>query len=77
LCLYLDEPDNAKRIKRRALIRKTAFVLTVAADLGLLAVIKYAAFGITNLNRLLPLDLAVPNILLPIGISFFTFQALS
>ncbi|MCL2019258.1 MAG: MBOAT family protein [Oscillospiraceae bacterium] len=57
--------------------RKLAFSLTVIADLGLLAYYKYAAFVIANINRVLPFELSVPSIALPIGISFFTFQALS
>ncbi|MDR1753624.1 MAG: MBOAT family protein [Eubacterium sp.] len=60
--------------------RKTiriAFVLTLAADLALLAYYKYAAFAIVNLNRLFSVELTVPSIALPIGISFFTFQAMS
>jgi alginate O-acetyltransferase complex protein AlgI len=45
--------------------------------LGLLAVFKYASFGIATLNRILPFELADPYLALPIGISFFTFKALS
>jgi D-alanyl-lipoteichoic acid acyltransferase DltB (MBOAT superfamily) len=57
--------------------RKTAFILTLIADLGLLAFYKYTDFIVINLNRLLPFDIPQPGIILPIGISFFTFQALS
>lgn len=55
--------------------------LAVTANLALLAVLKYANFAIDNLNvalsaaGLAPLELA--EIHLPIGISFFTFQAMS
>ena len=48
----------------------------VALHLGLLFWFKYAVFTLTNLNRL-GLDLPVPEVILPIGISFFTFQGLS
>lgn len=57
--------------------RIAAFVLIIIADLSLLAYYKYAAFFVTNLNRLLSVELTVPAIALPIGISFFTFQAMS
>ena len=49
--------------------------------LGALFFCKYAAFATENLNRLLTLcgltPLAVPVVLLPPGISFFTFQAIA
>jgi len=54
---------------------------TVAGNLVLLAVFKYAIFIADNVNVLLgPLGapvLALPPVLLPIGISFFTFHAIS
>ena len=52
-------------------------VPAVAVNLGVLAVFKYAGFLVSNLNALTGLSLRVPAIALPIGISFFTFQALS
>jgi alginate O-acetyltransferase complex protein AlgI len=55
--------------------------LSVAFNLGLLFAFKYANFAVNNLNLLLPsLDIepiGLQPIALPIGISFFTFQALS
>lgn len=53
----------------------------VGVNLLLLAHFKYADFLVTNLNELLAVTgagpLAAPGIALPIGISFFTFQAIS
>lgn len=64
-----------------SLKRKAWMALAVATNLGLLFYFKYTDFLIGELNRLFAsLNLAaIPqsNILLPIGISFFTFQALS
>ena len=56
--------------------RKTALAAAVACNLGLLFVFKYLGFVTANLHALLP---SVPEltILLPIGISFYTFQAMS
>jgi len=51
--------------------------LSLVSNLGLLAVFKYAAWLVRNVNQLSGLDLAVPDIPLPLGISFFTFQAMS
>jgi len=50
--------------------------VTVVCNLGLLFIYKYLNFTVASLNAL-GLDLTVPGIELPIGISFFTFQALS
>jgi alginate O-acetyltransferase complex protein AlgI len=63
-------------------LRKAKFVLllSIIFDLGFLLFYKYFVFGLTNLNRILAFigySLPVPQIHLPIGISFFTFQALS
>lgn len=43
----------------------------------MLFVFKYLGFFTENLNRLPFVRLPVPQITLPIGISFFTFQAIS
>jgi len=62
--------------------RKRALIVAVAFDLGLLAVFKYLGFFVSELDSALdsiglgsPLPLV--QIVLPIGISFFTFQAIS
>ena len=59
--------------------RRLAFAITV--DLTVLGVFKYANFVTDNVNAVLQLahaaPVAVPRVLLPIGISFFTFHAIS
>ena len=62
-------------IERRR--KKVFLILALVLDLGCLAVFKYAGFFVENLNALFRISLAVPQIPLPIGISFYTFQALS
>lgn len=57
--------------------RKAVFIVIVAGDLSLLFVCKYLAFVVENLDRLPAVNIPVPEIVLPVGISFFTFQALS
>ncbi len=53
----------------------------VVANLALLGTYKYANFLVDNLNHMMPMvglpEMAVAPIHLPIGISFFTFQAIS
>ena len=56
---------------------KVWLVLAVLVNLGILGVFKYTGFLMSNLNALLGIHLPVPQIALPVGISFFTFQALS
>jgi D-alanyl-lipoteichoic acid acyltransferase DltB (MBOAT superfamily) len=46
-------------------------------DLGALAFFKYAAFGIGILRALTGIDAASPDIVLPLGISFFTFTQIA
>ena len=57
--------------------RKTWLVAAVCFNLGILFYFKYYNFTVSNLNALFSLHLPVRSIALPIGISFFTFQAMS
>ena len=56
--------------------RKTVLFLTVAANLLLLGWFKYAGFLAETVNAL-GTALPVPQVTLPIGISFYTFQGIS
>ena len=64
-------------LEKKLILRRALLILTVAANLGLLFYYKYFDFTVTNLNRLFHLSIPLRNILLPIGISFFTFQGMS
>ncbi len=57
--------------------RKLYLILAIIVDLGLLCYFKYTNFFITNINNLLGVDIPFLNVIMPIGISFFTFQTLS
>src|SRR5205809_622529 len=61
--------------------RKWAVGVAVALNIGTLAFFKYANFVVENLNSLLAnfhvAPIHVNRVSLPIGISFFTFHALS
>ncbi len=56
--------------------RRSLVVLSLIVNLGLIGYFKYGGFVVDNLNEL-GLDLARPDIVLPIGISFYTFHSLS
>jgi len=61
--------------------RKAALVAAICGDLGLLAFFKYYTFTAENLNQLLSIfgsgGLPVFAVVLPIGISFYTFESMS
>ena len=60
--------------------RKLMMFIAVIGNLGLLFVYKYMNFTTATLHRFFPSTeemFSVTNFVLPIGISFFTFQALS
>ena len=57
--------------------KKRLLVLSVAVNLLALGVFKYAGLLVDTFNQVTTLRLPVPQIKLPIGISFFTFQAMT
>lgn len=57
--------------------KKIALIASLVFDLGMLGVFKYSGFVVENINLLTGLSLPVPQIALPIGISFYTFQTIS
>ncbi len=56
---------------------KIPVISSIIFSIGLLIFFKYTDFIIENLNWVLNTDIPLTNILLPIGISFYTFQILS
>lgn len=57
--------------------RKALLTLTVAVNLLSLGVFKYAGLLVQTFDQLTGLQVPVPQIALPVGISFYTFQAMS
>ena len=64
--------QNKLKSARRALC-----VTTVAVCIAILFIFKYAGFSISVAYSILNVNGAIPNIALPIGISFYTFQLMS
>lgn len=56
---------------------KIAAASAIIIDIAALLVFKYSGFFVENINALFNSSIPVPDIKLPIGISFFTFQAIS
>ena len=61
----------------KQVLRKFAFAFGLLFNIGLIAYYKYTDFMIDNINLLFKTDLPLMHILMPLGISFFTFQQLS
>jgi len=57
--------------------KKTYLLIDVVINLLLLVYFKYTVFFIKNINNMFNFNITVPRIVLPIGISFFTFQGMS
>lgn len=57
--------------------RKPVLVIALIVNFAILGIFKYAMFFVDSINALLHLDIPCPQIDLPVGISFFTFQAVS
>lgn len=57
--------------------RKGWLVLGILFDLGLLGYFKYSAFAVETVNGIFHTGFAVPQIVLPLGISFFTFTQIA
>ena len=57
--------------------RKTALAVTIALCLVILGIFKYTGFLVATFSGLFRADWPIPHIVLPIGISFYTFQLIS
>ena len=57
--------------------KRWALISSIVVNLLLLGFFKYCGFLVETINGITPLNLPVPELALPIGISFYTFQALS
>lgn len=67
---FLEKTDDIKK-------RKACLITSVTMNLGLLFVFKYSSFAVSIINSALKVNIPDPNLPLPIGISFFTFQSMS
>ena len=71
--LGIDRLDRSGKPK----LRKTVFIVTVVLLVANLFIFKYLNFAIDNINTLFGSSFVLQQIVLPIGISFYTFQILS
>ena len=79
---YLKSPEGkelSKEVrkawkKKQEHYRKAVLISALIVDIGILAVLKYTNFVISNVNTVFGADIAKVDWLLPMGISFYTFQ---
>lgn len=57
--------------------KKTVLIISIIFNILFLGVFKYSNFVVDNINSIFSTEINIPNIPLPIGISFYTFQAMS
>ena len=82
---YLKSPEGkelSKEVrkawkKKQEHYRKAVLISALIVDIGILAVLKYTNFVISNVNTVFGADIAKVDWLLPMGISFYTFQTVS
>lgn len=65
------------KLKEKEKLKKIVLLVGIALNLSLLFYYKYYDFVVGNSNRILHTGLKYKEIILPIGISFFTFQGMS
>ena len=72
---------NSEQIKRikgiKKLSSKTILTFGIVFNLGLLGYFKYTDFFLENFNGIFGTNIPLPHIILPIGISFFTFTQIA
>lgn len=56
---------------------KLLLIISLIYNVGQLLYFKYTDFFITNINNLFNLDISLLHVIMPIGISFFTFQIIA
>ena len=68
---------GAMIVNKAKIFRKLVLFIAIAANLLILFYFKYFDFFIDSINKLVGTSFDLKNIVLPIGISFFTFQGMS
>ncbi len=65
------------QVIRRRSDKKPFMILAVVANILFLLYFKYFDFGITNVNSIFGTSFALKDLILPLGISFYTFQQIA
>ncbi|MEG0961854.1 MAG: MBOAT family protein [Lachnospiraceae bacterium] len=65
------------KFRKKKYIANSLLTGMVLANITIFFIFKYLGFAVENINYIFGKELVLPQIALPIGISFFTFQAIS
>ncbi len=68
--IYIGKSEDRKK-------SRLVLIISMVVDLGFLFVFKYSGFAVRTVNSIFGTDIAPPDLPLPIGISFYTFQSMS
>ncbi|MCH9754145.1 MAG: MBOAT family protein, partial [Alphaproteobacteria bacterium] len=77
ICSIIFNYYSGVLLQRIKSLRKRLLIFSISANLSLLAYYKYANFFIDNVNNIANTDITLCTIILPLAISFFTFQQIS
>lgn len=66
------DDKNKKSIEHK---KRMVIIIALLLEFGVLAVLKYTNFVIENINSIFNSDISMMKLILPIGISFYTFQS--
>ncbi len=65
------------KYRKNSKVKKALLSIAIFVNIGALFIFKYLGFAVITFNRIFNLNIHVPELALPIGISFYTFQILS
>lgn len=65
------------KLQEKYILKKTFLVIGIIFNLSLLGYFKYSNFFIDNINQFFNYNISSLNLILPLGISFYTFQQIA
>ncbi len=77
LCIIFVNYLAALQLQHQRKAKLILLIGTVCLNIGILGYFKYFNFFVVNFNNLLNLKVNIINVVMPLGISFYTFQAFS
>lgn len=66
-----------EKFRNNSAVSKNIMLLSLIYNIGILWYYKYLIFTVSSINELTGTKLTIPSVTLPLGISFFTFRAIS
>lgn len=77
ICINILLGRGIIRTKGNKTLQRLLLLCGIVFDVGLLAYYKYSNFALINLSRILGQDAITKELIIPLGISFFTFKEIS